>query len=136
MAGLQLRRAHHKRRPRKKKIIDAIVKQATQGLLTSYCFPNESRMKLVKKLVELAPKGLDRCFLLSTGSEADECAIKLSRTYGAKLGGDKKHIVVSFEKSFHGRTLGSQQAGGIPDPKILDQKSRSGFRAGSISRRL
>jgi 4-aminobutyrate aminotransferase-like enzyme len=43
-----------------------------------------------------------------------ECAIKLCRTYGLKNGGRGKNIIVSFEKAFHGRTLGSQQAGGIP----------------------
>ena len=36
------------------------------------------------------------------------------RTYGAKTGGRGKKVIVSYDKSFHGRTLGSQQAGGIP----------------------
>ncbi|MFA5863291.1 MAG: aspartate aminotransferase family protein [Phycisphaerae bacterium] len=122
-SGVLITNAGHGR----KKIIDAIVAQAQQGLLTSYCFPNEARAKLVKKLVELAPRELDRCFLLSTGSEADECAIKLSRTHGAKVGGDKKHIIVSFDRSFHGRTLGSQQAGGIPDLKTWIKNLDPGF---------
>jgi 4-aminobutyrate aminotransferase/diaminobutyrate-pyruvate transaminase/4-aminobutyrate aminotransferase/(S)-3-amino-2-methylpropionate transaminase len=43
-----------------------------------------------------------------------ECAIKLCRTHGAKVGGRGKHVIVSYDNSFHGRTLGSQQAGGIP----------------------
>jgi 4-aminobutyrate aminotransferase-like enzyme len=43
-----------------------------------------------------------------------ECAIKLCRAYGSKVGGRSKHVIVSFDKAFHGRTLGSQQAGGIP----------------------
>ncbi|HEY3743039.1 MAG TPA: aminotransferase class III-fold pyridoxal phosphate-dependent enzyme, partial [Bryobacteraceae bacterium] len=42
------------------------------------------------------------------------CAIKLCRTWGVKQGGRGKNVIVSFEKSFHGRTLGSQQAGGTP----------------------
>jgi 4-aminobutyrate aminotransferase-like enzyme len=56
-------------------------------------------------------------FLLTTGSETIECAVKLCRTYGVKAGGRGKHVIVSFDKAFHGRTLGSQQAGGIPDLK-------------------
>jgi len=32
-------------------------------------------------------------------------------------GGRAKHVIVTFEKAFHGRTLGSQQAGGIPGLK-------------------
>jgi len=112
-SGVLITNAGHGR----KKVIDAIVNQAQHGLLTTYCFPNEARAKLVEKLVSVAPKGLDRCFLLSTGSEAVECAIKLSRTHGGKIGGPSKNVIVSFDRAFHGRTLGSQQAGGIPDLK-------------------
>jgi len=122
-SGVLITNAGHGR----KKVIDAIVHQAQKGVLTTYCFPNEARAKLVKKLVELAPKGLDKCFLLSTGSEADECAIKLGRTLGAKLGGDKKNVIVSFDRAFHGRTLGSQQAGGIPDLKTWIKNLDPGF---------
>ncbi len=34
--------------------------------------------------------------------------------HGVKAGGRGKHVIVSFEKAFHGRTMGAQQAGGIP----------------------
>ena len=43
-----------------------------------------------------------------------ECAIKLCWTHGVKMGGRDKNVIVSFDKSFHGRTLGAQLAGGIP----------------------
>jgi 4-aminobutyrate aminotransferase/diaminobutyrate-pyruvate transaminase/4-aminobutyrate aminotransferase/(S)-3-amino-2-methylpropionate transaminase len=122
-SGVLIANAGHGR----KEIVDAIVKQVQAPLLTTYCFPNESRAKLVKKLVELAPKGLDKCFLISTGSEAVECVIKLSRTHGEKIGGPKKHVIVSFERAFHGRTLGSQQAGGIPELKTWIQNLDPGF---------
>lgn len=122
-SGVLITNAGHGR----KKIIDAIVRQANQGLLTSYCFPNSARAELVKKLVDVAPDGLDKCFLLSTGSEAVECAIKLSRTHGAKIGGDSKVVIVSFEHAFHGRTLGSQQAGGSPELKAWIKNLDPGF---------
>lgn len=95
-------------------VVEAIVAQARHGLLHNYCFPSAIRASLVDKLVSLLPASLNRVFLLTTGSEAVECAIKLCRTHGIKVGGPSKHIVVSFDKAFHGRTLGSQQAGGIP----------------------
>jgi 4-aminobutyrate aminotransferase / (S)-3-amino-2-methylpropionate transaminase / 5-aminovalerate transaminase len=60
------------------------------------------------------PEPLKKVFLLTTGSETVECAIKLSRTHGVQKAGRGKAVIVSFEKAFHGRTLGSQQAGGIP----------------------
>ena len=63
---------------------------------------------------KLLPEPLKKIFLLTTGSETVECAIKLCRTHGVKAGGRGKHVIVSFDDAFHGRTLGAQQAGGIP----------------------
>ena len=96
------------------KIVDAIIQQARRQLLHNYCFPSELRAKLARKLVALAPPGLDKVFLLTTGSETTECAIKLALTYGRSIGGDKKNGIISYEGAFHGRTLGAQLIGGIP----------------------
>jgi 4-aminobutyrate aminotransferase/diaminobutyrate-pyruvate transaminase/4-aminobutyrate aminotransferase/(S)-3-amino-2-methylpropionate transaminase len=109
-SGVLITNAGHGRQ----EIVDAIVRQAQSKLLSNYCFPHEKRLELVERLAALMPEPLKKVFLLTTGSEAVECAIKLCRTHGVKVGGRSKHIIVSFEKAFHGRTLGSQQAGGIP----------------------
>jgi len=101
----------------REEIANAIVEQARAHLLTSFAFANEPRAKLVEKLVSILPEPLHKVFLYSTGSEAIECAIKMCRTYGVKSGGRSKHVMVSFEHGFHGRTLGAQQAGGIPSLK-------------------
>jgi 4-aminobutyrate aminotransferase/diaminobutyrate-pyruvate transaminase/4-aminobutyrate aminotransferase/(S)-3-amino-2-methylpropionate transaminase len=98
-------------------IRDAITAQASHKLLTTYCFPHEVRAQLVERLVSLLPAPLEKVFLLTTGSEAVEGAIKLCRTYGVRQGGRSKHVIVSFSNAFHGRTLGAQQAGGIPGLK-------------------
>src|SRR6266850_3305669 len=98
-------------------IRQAIIDQVNSGLLHNYVFPSEERAALVEFLVGLAPKCLEKAFLLTTGSEATECAIKLARTYGIKKGGTKKIGIVGAERGFHGRTLGAQQAGGIPGQK-------------------
>src|SRR6266404_1840485 len=95
----------------------AIIDQVKSGLLHNYVFPSEERAQLVEFLVQLAPKGLEKAFLLTTGSEATECAIKLARSYGIRKGGNRKIGIVGAERGFHGRTLGSQQAGGIPGQK-------------------
>jgi 4-aminobutyrate aminotransferase-like enzyme len=95
----------------------AIIDQVNSGLLHNYVFPSEERAALVEQLVQLAPKGLDKAFLLTTGSEATECAIKLARTHGIRKGGTKKIGIIGAERGFHGRTLGAQQAGGIPGQK-------------------
>ncbi|HUU44023.1 MAG TPA: aspartate aminotransferase family protein, partial [Planctomycetota bacterium] len=101
----------------RREIANAVIRQARHGMLANYCFPSEVRSLLVEKLVKVAPKGLDKCFVLTTGSEATECALKLARTYGQSVGGKKKIGIVGFEKAFHGRTLGAQMMGGIPSLK-------------------
>lgn len=131
-SGVLIANAGHGR----KEIAQAIMDQVSKPLLTTYCFPNDPRVKLSQKLASLAPEGLDKVFLLSTGSEGTECALKLMRTYGQKLGGPDKAVIVSFDRSFHGRTMGSQQMGGSPqgkawiknlDPEIVQVPFPDGF---------
>ena len=97
-----------------KEVTDAILNQVEKGLLHNYCFPSAERAALVQYLAELCPDPLKKIFLLTTGSEATECAVKLSRTYGQRVGGKRKVGIVSFQAGFHGRTLGAQMIGGIP----------------------
>ena len=122
-SGVLIANAGHGRR----EIVDAIVREASAPLLTTYCFPSEIRARLVEKLVSILPEPLKKVFLLTTGSETVECAIKLCRTHGVKSGGRSKNVIVSFDKSFHGRTLGAQQAGGIPSLKEWIVNLDSGF---------
>ena len=95
----------------------AIIDQVNSGLLHNYCFPSEERAALAGYLAGLSPEGLKKVFLLTTGSEATECALKLARAHGIKVGGTKKIGLVGFDRGFHGRTLGSQQAGGMAGQK-------------------
>ncbi len=132
-SGVLITNAGHGR----KEIVDAVVEQVRKPLLTTYCFPTETRAKLASKIASLLPEPLKKVFLLTTGSEAVECAIKLCRTEGVRVGGNKKVVFVSFDKAFHGRTLGAQQAGGIPglkewivnlDPGFVQMPFPDGFR--------
>src|SRR5947207_8416262 len=114
----------------------AIIDQVNSGLLHNYVFPSEERAALAEYLIKIAPKGLSKVFLLTTGSEATECAIKLARAHGLKALGKKKIGIVGFERGFHGRTLGAQQAGGLTgqkswivnlDPAILNAPFPDGY---------
>ncbi|MGA3044604.1 MAG: aminotransferase class III-fold pyridoxal phosphate-dependent enzyme, partial [Bryobacteraceae bacterium] len=122
-SGVLIANAGHGRQ----EIVDAIAAQASAHLLTNYCFPSEIRARLVEKLVSILPEPLKKVFLLTTGSEAVETAIKLCRTHGVKSGGRSKNVIVSFDNAFHGRTLGAQQAGGIPALKEWIVNLDSGF---------
>jgi 4-aminobutyrate aminotransferase/(S)-3-amino-2-methylpropionate transaminase len=117
-------------------IKQAIIDQVQSGLLHNYCFPSEERAALVECLAGLAPEGLKKVFLLTTGAEATECALKLARAHGIQVGGKKKIGFVGFDRGFHGRTLGSQQAGGMSaqkswignlDPAIINVPFPDGY---------
>lgn len=94
----------------------SILDMVSHGLLNNYVFPSEIRAKLTSKILEVAPAPLNKVFLLTTGAESTECAIKLARTYTRKQD-PEKNIVVTFNDAFHGRTLGSQLAGGSSSDK-------------------
>src|SRR5207302_8165236 len=113
-----------------------IVDQVNSGLLHNYVFPGEERAALVESLAGVAPAGLNKVFLLTTGSEATECAIKLARAHGQAVGGSKKIGIIGYERGFHGRTLGAQQAGGHAgqkswivnlDPAIINAPFPDGY---------
>ncbi len=108
----------------RQEIRQAVIAQVEHGLLHNYCFPSEMRARLAEKLVACAPDKLDKAFILTTGSEAVECALKLARTYAVQKHGWHKTVMVSFNRSFHGRTLGSQLAGGIPALKTWIREPR------------
>lgn len=123
-------------------IKQAILDQVGHDLLHNYCFPSKIRAELAEALARAAPEGLEKVFLLTTGSETVECAIKLARTYGAKVGGSNKIGIVTFHNAFHGRTLGAQMAGGIPalkdwivnvDKDIVQVPFPDGFRCRDTS---
>lgn len=120
----------------------AVIDQAESGLLHSYCFPNEERAELVELLTGLAPEGLDKCFLLTTGSETTECALKLARSWGQRTGGPEKIGIISFQQGFHGRTMGAQQMGTLGggnqwirhlDPAIYPVPFPDGYRVTDTS---
>lgn len=61
-------------------------------------------VELATRLAEIAPAGLERSMLLTTGAEANEAAIKLAKLYTGKF------EVVSFAQSWHGMTGGAASA--------------------------
>jgi len=113
-SGVLITNAGHGR----KEIRRALERALKKPLLSTYVFVHEQRSELTRALQALAPDPPNyQVFLLTTGSEAIENAIKLARTYALEKHGEGKRIIVSFNNAFHGRTLGSQLAGGIPGLK-------------------
>lgn len=54
----------------------------------------------------------DQVFFCNSGAEANEAAIKLARRYAQKIKGTNKFEIVTFQQSFHGRTLATLSATG------------------------
>ena len=118
-SGVLITNAGHGR----KKIIKGLRKVLDQKLLATYVFVHEKRAELTKMLQDLSPDPSNyQVFILCTGSEAVENCIKLAKTYALEKHGPNKKYLVSFNHAFHGRTLGSQLAGGMPGLKkwIID----------------
>lgn len=87
------------------KLVKAVQDQVAR-LMNVYDFPTPPRIELARRLVEIMPRHLNRAFLLTTGSEATEAAIRLAKRYTGRNG------LISFWGGFHGRTLGAMSAGG------------------------
>jgi acetylornithine/succinyldiaminopimelate/putrescine aminotransferase len=64
-------------------------------------------MRLAQRLSDCSLGG--RVFFTNSGTEANECAIKLARKHAHRRGIEKPEIV-SFERAFHGRTMGALAA--------------------------
>jgi acetylornithine/N-succinyldiaminopimelate aminotransferase len=70
--------------------------------------------------------GLDRVFFCNTGAEANEGSIKLARKWGQKYKNGAFQII-TFENSFHGRTLATMSASGKAQWTTLFEPKVPGF---------
>lgn len=75
-------------------------------------FTSEQAEKLAHRLCLEAPKGIDRVYLVSGGSEAVEAALKLARQYYVEKGEPNRKTIIARQQSYHGNTLGALAAGG------------------------
>jgi adenosylmethionine-8-amino-7-oxononanoate aminotransferase len=75
-------------------------------------FTSEPAERLADRLIDAAPEGLERVYLVSGGSEAVEASLKLARQYFVELGEPQRHRVIARRQSYHGNTLGALAAGG------------------------
>ena len=64
----------------RQEIVDAISRAGRPELAHQLLLPQRDRAQLVERLAGLLPEPLKKVFLLTTGSETVECAIKLCRT--------------------------------------------------------
>jgi len=94
-------------------VINAIKGQADQiAFAHTGFFTSEPAERLADRLVAHAPKGIDRVYLVSGGSEAVEAALKLARQYFLERGEPQRTRFIARRQSYHGNTLGALSTGG------------------------
>jgi len=96
-------------------IEDALVAQSKKLINPSPAFYNAPSIELANLLTENSV--FDRVFFANSGAEANEGAIKLARKWGKvnkNSQGEDRFEIITFNHSFHGRTIATMSASGKP----------------------
>ena len=93
-----------------KEVKEQLVQQLDQLWHVSNLFHIPNQEKLASLLTDNSCA--DAVFFCSTGAEANEAAIKLARRYNQKVLNNGRYEIITFNMSFHGRTLATLTATG------------------------
>jgi acetylornithine/N-succinyldiaminopimelate aminotransferase len=97
-------------------VVEAVREQAGRLIHTSNLFYTEPMVQLAERLAATSLDG--RVFFANSGTEANECAIKIARKHAHGRGIAAPQIV-SFDGDFHGRTYGALSA----TPKLAENEA-------------
>ena len=87
-----------------KNLVSTLTAQAQKLWHTSNLYRVTNQEKLAEALV--LNTFADMVFFTNSGTEATECAIKMARKFHS-YNEDARHEIISFDGSFHGRTIGA-----------------------------
>ena len=93
-------------------LVDAVKKQAETLIHCSNLYEIPIQAEVAGMLADAT--GFDEVFFCNSGTESVEAAIKLARKHARTHHGPEKFEILSFSKSFHGRTYGGLSATGQP----------------------
>ena len=99
-----------------KTIIEAIIKQAEKLPYVAPGFTTESAIAAVDALRSVMPKDLVKYFFSTSGTEANEAALKLVRQYKAP-----SYKIISRYHSYHGATAASITFTGDPRRTLAER---------------
>lgn len=103
---------------RNKKVVDAI-KDQLDDIVHTFNYPYTiPQALLAKKICDAI--GMDKIFYQNSGTEANECMIKMARKYGVDNYGPERYHIITAMNSFHGRTYGALSATGQPDNAVQE----------------
>jgi acetylornithine/N-succinyldiaminopimelate aminotransferase len=105
-------------------MIEALNAQAKKLINPSPAFYNEPMIALSNLLTKNSC--FDKVFFANSGAEANEGAIKLARKWG-QLNKSGAFEIITFDHSFHGRTLATMSASGKPNWDTMFAPQVAGF---------
>ncbi len=105
-------------------MIEALNLQAKKLINPSPAFYNEPMIGLSNLLTENSC--FNKVFFANSGAEANEGAIKLARKWG-QLNKSGAFEIITFDHSFHGRTLATMSASGKPNWDTMFAPQVAGF---------
>ena len=105
-------------------MIEALNAQAKKLINPSPAFYNEPMIGLSNLLTENSC--FNKVFFANSGAEANEGAIKLARKWG-QLNKSGAFEIITFDHSFHGRTLATMSASGKPNWDTMFAPQVAGF---------
>ncbi len=89
------------------RVVAAVRDALDRPLQSCYAYGCELRAHYLEQLLAFAGDPFDKAFLLSSGTEATEAALKLMRMH-AQRHGKRRRGIICIEGNWHGRTLGAQ----------------------------
>lgn len=109
-------------------LVAALTAQSHRLWHASNVFYTEPPLRLAEELVA-ASAFAERVFFCNSGAEANEAAIKLVRKWASAQGRNPgRRVIVTFEGSFHGRTLATVTATAQPKYQEGYEPLPEGFR--------
>jgi acetylornithine/N-succinyldiaminopimelate aminotransferase len=106
------------------RLVEALDRQARQLIHSSNLYHTRPQAELARKLTEIVGSP-GKVFFSNSGAEANEAAIKLARKFGndcagVASNGKPRYKILTFDRSFHGRTMAGISATG-------QEKVKEGF---------
>lgn len=90
--------------------VNAVYDQLKKCQHTSNLYYSEPCARLAEILCKRT--GAKKVFFGNSGAEANECAIKVARLWGAENKGEEYYNIITLQNSFHGRTITTLAATG------------------------
>src|SRR5579864_4667709 len=106
-----------------REIVDAMARQAEQlAYFYNHHFTSEPQEELADRIIEVVAPEMARVKFASGGSEANEAAVRLARTYPVDRGQPGRWRVISLAQAYHGSTMGTLALSGrrhsLQDPFV------------------